>query len=120
MTHLCPRTKPQGLLDKVSAKHAESPVNLQFFSSLQVSEGGTLFRNEIVKRKAKEVDEEENTDEMKVRCLCPICGAMVLQEEINPHLDACLSRSAVLKLVREGSDPGGGVKTTSASQKRRR
>jgi hypothetical protein len=51
----------------------------------------------------EEADAEERLEpeETKTHCTCPICGLHVLEEEINNHLDTCLNRSTVLKLVRE-------------------
>jgi hypothetical protein len=98
MTHLCPRGKPQGDLDKVTPSVDEHHANFQFFSTMQDSEAES---HEHVKRKQEEMTEDDHHDETKIRCPCPICGAMVLEEEINAHLDGCLNRSAVLKLVRE-------------------
>lgn len=40
-------------------------------------------------------------EETKSRCPCPICGSMVLEEDINNHLDICLNRSCVLEIVRK-------------------
>lgn len=98
MTHLCPRGKPQGDLDKVTLNVDEQCINFQFFPTMQDSEAGS---HEHVKRKQEEMDDDDHHEETKVRCPCPICGAMVLEEDINAHLDGCLNRSAVLKLVRE-------------------
>jgi hypothetical protein len=78
------------------------------------------------KRKQEEMNEDDHPEETKVRCPCPICGAMVLEEDINAHLDGCLNRSAVLQLVREEDkrDAGTGLpmklKAPSQPRKRRR
>jgi acetyl-CoA carboxylase beta subunit len=81
---------------------------------------------EHVKRKQEEMNEDDHHEETKVRCSCPICGAMVLEEDINAHLDGCLNRSAVLKLVREEDKRDGRTgprmkfKAPSQPRKRRR
>ena len=49
----------------------------------------------------EEEGEGFDTEETKERCPCPICGAAILEEDINNHLDVCLNRSTVLELVRE-------------------
>lgn len=43
----------------------------------------------------------ESKEEAKTKCPCPICGAIVLEEDINNHLDVCLNRSTVREIVRE-------------------
>ena len=72
---------------------------------MQPSEAENLPRSPERKRKVEdiEVDEGEgfDTEETKERCPCPICGAAILEEDINNHLDVCLNRSTVLELVRE-------------------
>jgi hypothetical protein len=72
-------------------------------------------------------ENDDSHEETKLgRCPCPVCGAMVLEEDINAHLDGCLNRSEVLKLVREEEKqdlafgPPIKFKATSQSRKRRR
>ena len=69
---------------------------------MQPSEADSLFRESHHKRKSDEIDGEQNDlEETKSRCPCPICGGLFLEDDINNHLDICLNRSAVLELVRE-------------------
>jgi endogenous inhibitor of DNA gyrase (YacG/DUF329 family) len=107
MTHLCPRGKQHGDLDK-------------FFTAMKEA---SVPANGPRKRKATEMDPEQIEAEVAAeeesknpRCPCPICGAMVLEEDINNHLDVCLNRSTVLELVREAD---GKENTKSANLKGR-
>ena len=69
---------------------------------MQPSEADSLFKESHHKRKSDEIDKEQNNlEETKTRCPCPICGGLFLEDDINNHLDTCLNRSAVLELVRE-------------------
>jgi len=97
LTHLCPRGKIYGDLDKV---FPQDPIsNMKF---LQPSDIDSLFREPQKKRKVEESNGDDKLEEeTKIRCPCPICGSIVLEEDINNHLDICLNRSAVLEMVRE-------------------
>jgi hypothetical protein len=69
---------------------------------MQPSDADSLFQESHHKRKSEEIAGEQNDlEETKTRCPCPICGGSFLEEDINNHLDICLNRSAVLELVRE-------------------
>jgi hypothetical protein len=70
---------------------------------MHTSEVDSLLHESQRKRKTDDLDGEQGDmdEESKTRCSCPICGAMILEEDINSHVDICLNRSAVLELVRE-------------------
>jgi hypothetical protein len=93
VTHLCPRGKFQSDLDKVSRAFL---LLIQLFSTVNPQDTDPLLR----KRKAED-DDAQDEEDIKMKCPCPICGEMFLEEAINNHLDTCLNRSAVLELVRE-------------------
>lgn len=90
---------------------------------MQASEVDSLLREPQRKRKTDNLDGDQgDMNEMKTRCPCPICSAMILEEDINSHVDICLNRSAVLELVRE-SDKQQQFKTSvknAARPKRKR
>jgi endogenous inhibitor of DNA gyrase (YacG/DUF329 family) len=92
VTHLCPRGKPHGDLDKFfsAMKEADIPV-------------GSSRKRKMTEMNAEQIEAEAAAEEesKNPRCPCPICGAMVLEEDINNHLDVCLNRTTVLELVRE-------------------
>jgi acetyl-CoA carboxylase beta subunit len=69
---------------------------------LQPFDIDSLFQEPQKKRKIEESNGDEKLEEeTKTRCPCPICGSILLEEDINNHLDICLNRSAVLEMVRE-------------------
>jgi len=92
MTHLCPRGKPHGDLDK-------------FFSAMKEASvpAGASRKRKVTEMDPEQVEAEVAAEEesKNPRCPCPICAALVLEEDINNHLDVCLNRSTVLELVRE-------------------
>jgi hypothetical protein len=55
--------------------------------------------NEIAKE-APSIPSIPETSE-KTKCVCPICGCLLSEEDVNSHLDICLNRSTVLEMVRE-------------------
>lgn len=77
---------------------------------MQPSEADGILKEPQRKRKLEEIDgveipaEETETSEPiaeKTKCPCPICGCLLFEEDINPHLDICLNRSTVLEMIRE-------------------
>ena len=56
-------------------------------------------------------------------CECPVCGKVIVRQDLSGHVEDCLNRQAIKALLRDdgGGDSGGGdAQQQSAKAKRKR